>query len=609
MSLTPNSPTFYQDLLVQNLTFVTVAGTRITPFTAFDEYYRLKVLMGIFFGLRVGCSAVVGIILFLTMPNKKTPVFIFNQITLWIFFIQSSLYLGYLTSSYSVISTNFTGSFASVTQHDINVSIATSVFNFLIAISIQFSLFFQVRVVFPPFSLSRLVASLVIGVVALFCGVMSLLFLIDRCYSAVHPGYRIFGVGSHFTVILPSINQYSLLCSIVVCCVILVGKLLFAIRTRHILGLRQFGPLQIIVIMCTQSMVLPVIMYIVNNTVGSTSSNQKYVSGIGALAPLIVVISLPMSAMWASASNISAMSRQEMTFSNRAYRSSDACVCGRPRGPDDDFDSHSYSTAINSAQSYYESKVQQPAPSGFIGKTKHFFQKIEFFLFQNIISKACKSKKASSSLANRFPMDESEKYVATTQLSISNIQRHPSSDAGIGSGNPTNGRQNIPFSITPGRYAHQPNQVSSYSEESPKTPSTLCSPYTKYYFDKGSTTSVGNSPTNPNSNTKEKGTSVSVHKVSSHSDIVDADNTTPFTSHKSAGIIITRDEISSPTDTLASGKSPLGSRKYSVGNSSNKEESKQGVTFVEDDDDLLSLDGDENEEEYYNRMKSKYSSH
>lgn len=566
--------------LNQTIEVITVYGPYKIPITELDEFYRTKILMAIFFGLRVGASAVVAIILLLITQNRRTPVFIFNQISLIFLFIQSSLYLQYLNSPYSLMSTALTGSYEAVRPRDTNVSVASSVFQFLLICAVCVSLFFQVRVVFPPFSMARNIASAITSISVVLCCVVNLLYIISRCYSALNPTSKpIFGTG-HFNQILPSFSQYAFAASIALCSVTLLGKLAFAIRTRRILGLRQFGPFEIIVIMSAQTMIVPVILYIMNNSLASTS-NGNYLTGVGSLAPLAVVIFLPMSSMWASAANTSAISRQEMIFSN--HRNSEVCVCGRPKygGDDDDetFDYRSQTTSYNNRKmDRYYSETEKNVPNTAWGKVQRCFIKVERAIHHAV---TYKSRKALKQAKRRVDMELAaggnahggDQYAATTQLSISNVHPNPAAAA-------ITQHQNNPFApITPAEL-----NISS-TDDMPKTPSTLCSPNSgRQYYDGG--VYYGHA--------KKDALVTSVHRVPSNSDTSDDSNC------QGNGIIINKDDAQSPTETMVSNRNSKGNNvlRFSY------DENERSVAF---DDDLLSLNGDENEEEYYNRMKSKYN--
>lgn len=609
-TISPDSPTFYYDLLNQNLTIITINGPSEVPFSAIDAYYKYKILLATFFGIRVSSCAVIAVMLLLIIKERTRPIYICNLVSLFLLFMQSALYLQYLSTSYSQISTNFTGSFASVSQNDINISVVDSVCQFMLVTSIQFSLFFQVRTVFPERTVYRKIAAGVTGAVAIICIVFNFLFIITRCASAVNPNKTIFNSNSRFSLVLPSISQYTLLASIVIACMVLVGKLLFAIRVRKILGCRQFGPLEIITIMSTQSMIIPVILYVLNNTTsaGTSTAHQSYVSGIAAIAPLAVVISLPMSAMWAASANTSPYSNRELKFSN--YRASDICICGRPKGFDGDFDARSYSNSI-----FNKYGNQQLIPADTFGqKVKKLLIRIDYLIFHGAVYSA-KESQIQRSQARNYQHDPrhsrdieslaEEKLDATTQLSISNIGT-PRSKA-------------LPGNLVIGGVSPSVANFTFTAQGVAQTPTT---PYSKYSFEKGVI---------PLSS--KDATSISVHRTFTGSDINDAEYANGLY-QTSGGVIIHRnDNPQSPTDTIVTQTQlfkEIGTAQTSLEVISPTTLHNQGVQEEESDSasqtasnyrqelgrntvvsfinpDLLSInDSEESEEEYYNRMKYNY---
>lgn len=282
-------------LLVQNITIETMQGTSIVALTAFDAYQHKRMTIVSFFAVRASCSALVSIVLFLLTTRRRTPVFFFNQTSLILMFIQSTLFLVSCFSPFSTISTVFTNSYADVTQMNINISIASSVFQLLFLISIECSLVFQARTVFPKNTRAQLLVTVALGAFALATVAIYTLYITSTCWSARNPtAPRLFS-GS-FQRHLPSVAQLMFALSVTLCTLIFVGKLLVAIRTRRVLGMKQFGPLQIVCVMGAQSMILPAILTLL-------SFQMPGAVHISSLAPFLVVISLPLSALWASAAN------------------------------------------------------------------------------------------------------------------------------------------------------------------------------------------------------------------------------------------------------------------------------------------------------------------
>jgi len=73
-------------------------------------------------------------------------------------------------------------------------------------------------------------------------------------------------------------------------------KLVMAVRRRSKMGInvRRFGPFQIIFVTFAQCLIVPLVIYIVDFTLGSSSIYTT-------IAQVTLVCSLPLSSLWASA--------------------------------------------------------------------------------------------------------------------------------------------------------------------------------------------------------------------------------------------------------------------------------------------------------------------
>lgn len=609
IKIDPSSPDLPELVVNQLFELMTVQGLMPVPLKVVDSYYFSQISLSAFFGIRIGSSAIMGILLFLISKNRRTPAFIFNQICLLLLFIQSSLYLGYLHSSYSATSTYLTGAYDVVSQNTKNLSAVTSVFQTLLVVFIHISLIIQVRAVFPPFSVSRKAATAVMGFFSICCITLTFLVTIERCVSAMDPTRRLYG-DTRFGLVLPSMSQISLAVSIFVCCLVLVGKLLFAIRTRHILGLKQFGPLQILVIMGTQSMIIPVVLNIINlffQYGGEFDSSERHVTGLASLSPLVIVLSLPMSAMWASSKNTFS-TNQELRFVNRSSGHGDTCsACQSSRRPGYGGRSlnSSAASAYDTAASYFSSRFEE-RPVGFkarMGRVRLFF---EYCLFRCITYKTARDKKKlESEIADMEKRQNQDKYEATTSLSIQTIERNPRYEGkqnqhkqnyDNGDGKPCDG-----VNASGCQYDFNDDQYS------PKSATTLYSPQnssSKHYFDNATVEDVfySSSSSSAGLNEKKNATVTSISRIDSTNS--EYNNYFSRTGPNSGrGIIITKNELPLPSSSSSSKDniSPIREQQYQE-NQYGQEKQEDGI----DNSDLLSLDENENEEEYYNRMKSKY---
>lgn len=309
------APIFEQSdpsVLFQEINITTMNGVVSYNIQELDQFQRDRMLLATLFGVRAGASAVVSIILFLLTARRHTPVYIFNQTSLVLFFAQSTLFLVNTFSPFGALSTVFTNSYASVTGINVNVSVATSVFQLLFIISIQCSLFFQARAVFPRNSHAQVLVTVILGLMSVATIIIYTLYIAQNCRLAANPvGPTLFK--GRFGYKLPSISQIMFAASISLCTLIFVGKLFFAIRTRSVLGLKQFGPMQIVCIMGTQSMIVPAVLTVISFTESGTTP-------IYSMASFTVVISLPLSAMWAASANTNSSPKLSSTMNTHQIR-------------------------------------------------------------------------------------------------------------------------------------------------------------------------------------------------------------------------------------------------------------------------------------------------
>lgn len=332
-------------LLYQYVNLTTAGGVSAIPLQALDEFQHSRMMYAAMFGARASTSAVISLILFLIVERKNTPVYFFNQISLILFFIQSTLFLVHTFGPFGAISTVFTGSYAAIHQSNIDISVASSVFQLLFIISIQISLFFQGRVVFPKNSKSRLLATIILALISLATVILYTLYIARNVAQAIDPSGKVLFPG-HFGNRLPSIAQIMFAASISFCTLIFVGKLIFAIRTRWVLGLKQFGPLQIICIMGGQSMIVPAVITII-------SFARPDVKTIYAVAPLVVVMSLPLSAMWAQSANTSSSSSKSFFRGHQKQKSSSKNWYKKRNGPSYDVEKQSAASPADTSKGFF----------------------------------------------------------------------------------------------------------------------------------------------------------------------------------------------------------------------------------------------------------------
>lgn len=275
--------------LTQLLNFTSAQGSTEITFQDMDLYLHNIVKNAIIFGVRIGAASVASIILFLISKKRKTPVFILNQTCLLLTIIHSALYIVYLFTGFGTLGFQFTGFLDIISQYDINVYAATNLFQLFLTIAIEASLIFQVHTIFqgPDVKwLARYMVSL-----SLFVGlaVIGLSF-----YVTIQSVIKMFNLTAYTSKAL-DVQPILFASSINLMSVMLVYKLITAIRSRRYLGLKQFDGFHILLIMSTQTLVIPSILVIISYAVDSLSKIAFF-----SIATLIIVLSLPLSSMWAT---------------------------------------------------------------------------------------------------------------------------------------------------------------------------------------------------------------------------------------------------------------------------------------------------------------------
>ncbi|KAK7207540.1 fungal pheromone mating factor STE2 GPCR-domain-containing protein [Myxozyma melibiosi] len=273
---------------------VLVADGSYTPVAVadLDSWRRYYITACTVFGVHIGaCSAVAIVLAILTKPSRRqTPVFIFNEICLFLVSLRAGLWISYALGPLSDFAYTFAAYEGVVSHRDLVVSAVTAAMQVLITLGIELSLIFQVRVIFDT---NRVLQQRVTMVCALLL-VTTVAFWI---LAVVRNIQAIFAAGpyyqSEWTWIVAKV-LYAF--SITFYSAIFSYKLYRAIRQRRILGIKEFSPLQVILIMTTQIMIIPLVLTIIQmaTDLGPPMSS---------LGTLFVVLSLPLSTLWASATN------------------------------------------------------------------------------------------------------------------------------------------------------------------------------------------------------------------------------------------------------------------------------------------------------------------
>jgi pheromone alpha factor receptor len=140
----------------------------------------------------------------------------------------------------------------------IRVSVVAEVFGFLVLFFIELSMMFQVRIVCVNLSAikRRAITCSSICVALTVCTIRFTLMIVNADWSIVH-GNDMTEQQKQTIDKLGSVSNITTIVSIIFFNVIFVTKLGIAIKHRHSMGMKQFGPMQIIFVMGCQTLFIP----------------------------------------------------------------------------------------------------------------------------------------------------------------------------------------------------------------------------------------------------------------------------------------------------------------------------------------------------------------
>lgn len=261
-----------------------------------EQLYQNKLRSAILFGVRVGAAILTLIAMHLVSKKSRTKLlFLANQMSIIMLIVHAALYFRFLLGPFASIlmMTTFLMDPKRDDTNDINVSVATNVFVLLMILSVQLSLAVQTRSVFHAWLKSRIYITVALILLSLIVFTFWTTHTIVSCYALTHKTNVLEHMG--WTRLA---SDVSFATSISIASLVLLAKLVTAIRVRKTLGKKPLGYTKVLVIMSTQSLVVPSIMIIVNYALPEKDS--WIFSGV---AYLIVVLSLPLSSIWATTVN------------------------------------------------------------------------------------------------------------------------------------------------------------------------------------------------------------------------------------------------------------------------------------------------------------------
>ena len=219
-----------------------------------DQFYLYSVQISINYAAQLGASLVLLVVILLaTKPDKRTsPIFLINCTSLGLNFLRNLLNCVYFLGPFSEIYTVFSGDYSRVPNSAYSTSVAAIVFGFLLLVSVEASLMFQVHVV--CLTLKKLHRNVIFCASLVVAGI-AIAFRLGLCIRNTQEIWS--GEDDISIQWLASASNITTSISICYFCLVFVVKLGLALRQRSKLGIRNFGPMQIVFIMGCQTLIIP----------------------------------------------------------------------------------------------------------------------------------------------------------------------------------------------------------------------------------------------------------------------------------------------------------------------------------------------------------------
>jgi pheromone alpha factor receptor len=244
------------DPFSQNVTFLAADG--VTPINVtMNELNDFVVYTGdvcINFGNQMGAALVMLVVVILITKDSKrrSPLFLINCLTLCVAIVRSLLQALYYVGPWNNVYSEFVGDFSHVPKTSYATSIVAMFFNLFLLLGVELSLLMQTHVVCV--TLERKHKATVMGL----SGIVSLAAISFRFALMV---LNIRGtIDITWSISYTWVTMATLITetiSIWFFCIVFVAKLGLTLSARKRMGLRKWGPMEIICIMGGCTMVVP----------------------------------------------------------------------------------------------------------------------------------------------------------------------------------------------------------------------------------------------------------------------------------------------------------------------------------------------------------------
>ncbi len=248
-----SSPTL--DPFTQSFSLLLSDGTSVSiSVPDLDAFILYNVQICINYSSQLGASLLLLIVLLILTRREKrqSPIFIINALALAINTTRSVLQCLYFTGPYSEVYAYFAQDYSRVTTSAEATSIAGSVLTLLLLICVQLSLILQTMIICTTVrdTYRLCIAAMSVSVALVATGFRFALVVENSKFIVNAESFASFAWLGSATNITATI-------SICFYCAIFIMKLGVALYERRKLGIKQFGPMQIIFIMGCQTLIIP----------------------------------------------------------------------------------------------------------------------------------------------------------------------------------------------------------------------------------------------------------------------------------------------------------------------------------------------------------------
>lgn len=239
----------------QNITIYTSDGTPvITAIPMINQFNTQNNEICVVYGCQLGASLIMFLVVLLTTraSKRKSPIFVLNALSLIISFLRSLLQILYYIGPWTEIYRYLSNDYSTIPRSAYGNSVAATLLTFFLLMTIEASLVLQTNVV------CKTMSNRIRWPVTALSMVVSLLAVAFRFALTIRNVEGILGaIVKADTLMLGRASLIAETASLWFFCTIFVIKLGWTLYQRKKLGLKQWGPMQIITIMAGCTMIIP----------------------------------------------------------------------------------------------------------------------------------------------------------------------------------------------------------------------------------------------------------------------------------------------------------------------------------------------------------------